>query len=1197
MNQINRMSGWQSFTSAGRCHQRGSCSLSRYEQRSFSAPVHLLAESILAPLRFVRGFRLAALSLLLLTPSVVANDALFSGFKSPPDSARVQTWWHWMNGHINQDEALNDLRWLKEIGIGGVQVFEAGLGPPAPDSCRIEFGSTPWRAALRASAAEARDLGMNFAITTSPGWSATGGPWVAPQDAMQKLVWSELRVQGGKTVNVQLPSPPSVPGPYQDIPVGYGPGHVDEEGISSADGKQKADYYRDIAVLAVADRSAKLPNFSLTSSQPLVAAQSLTDGKFWPAQQLAADSSGTAWIAMHFEEVVQLSSITIGNPDARGFGTPQPPRIHVEYSMDGELYHPLVELHATKSPVRSGTFSATPLKHIRVVFSADPQPGFMEQLHYVDGANRLPFATRHTHYAVSEISLYTEPRVHAHSEKAGFAAAPDYYRLDTQSSVSAPAARSVLDLTAALQADGALVWEAPAGEWRLIRIGAALTGQENGPAPENATGLEVDKLSAEKVTDYLDAYLKNYSSPSGRLFAGINGLLSDSIESGAQNWTPGLLQKFVEVYGYDPTPYLPVLTGLVIGSAKASDQFLWDYRALLAQLVTDEHYAAVANVAKQHGLTYYAEALEDHRPQLGNDLDMRSGADIPMAAFWFYPEGAEPKPTYLMDVKGAASVANLNGSKIVAAEALTTFGHPWAVGPKELKRVADRAFAQGVNRLIMHSSVHQSDGLNQTPGRSMMPLLGHYFNRNVGWAEMAKPWLDYLRRSQFLLQQGTAQAQIAYFIGEEAPVTGLYGDSLPSDIPQGYSYDFVSAQGLNQLLVQGKHLVNRSGNRYQLLHLGGASERMTLRTIRVLTKLAKQGVTIAGVLPKESPSLADDAQAWLKARSELAAQENVLQTKLSAGLERLSIAPQWRFKALSPATATEHQSDKKKIGSITAQNDSLAHGVRVLKRSSETADIFFVVNTTDKALQGELELDSQGIPQWWNAVSASRHSMTDWRSAAERSIIPLSLQPYEAGFLVLHKDQSVADQSGETNSCASLPLNLPQDGSQRRVLDNEWTLSFSASGSEMPLLTQTELTSLHKHADHRVRHFSGTTVYKTDFDYPALDDPALSKSATAAPLCLRVGNVGDIAAVKLNSEVAGHLWSAPYELDISSLVREGSNTLEIRVANYWANALIGMAAEGSARAGFPGGVYQATAPLRPAGLIGPVELLRRADSP
>ena len=354
-------------------------------------------------------------------------------------------------------------------------------------------------------------------------------------------------------------------------------------------------------------------------------------------------------------------------------------------------------------------------------------------------------------FTVSELALFADARVHAAECKAGFGILQDYFAVnggpDAHAAVDPD---GVIDVTALVDADGVLRWDPPAGSWRILRFGASLTGSTNGPAPAEATGLEVDKLDGVAVRRHLDAYLA-IATPAGAL----HGLLSDSIESGPQNWTPRLREEFADRRGYDLLPWLPAVVGLVVRDAPATDRFLFDLRRTIADLVAEQYYGTLRDEAHRRGLTYYAEALEDHRPQLGDDLAMRAAADVPMGAMWLFDPGTgSPAPTYVADLKGASSVAHLYGKRWTGAESMTAFHRPWSYSPRHLKHVADLELALGVTRFCIHTSPHQPVG-TPPPGIGLAPFLGQAFVRSEPWAELAGPWIDYLARCSAVLNAGT----------------------------------------------------------------------------------------------------------------------------------------------------------------------------------------------------------------------------------------------------------------------------------------------------------------------------------------------------------------------------------------------------------------------------------------------------------
>ena len=1077
------------------------------------------------------------------TPSSRTDD-MAEGFRNPPNAARPYVWWHWMNGNVTAEGARLDLEWMKRAGIGGAHVFEGNLVTPQIVAKRIVWMSPEWKLALRESSATAKRLDMDLGIATSPGWSITGAPFVAPEDAMKKFVWSEFRLEGGRHYWVQLPQPPSIAGPFQDV-----------------DGGTKiAPFYRDTAVLAVPNNGEGVPApVKTTSSAGTLDAKLLQDGKFGPSLSLPFDANHPkAWILQDFGRPVTMRSAIIGLPGGRGFGAAPSPTATLEASDDGNDFRAVTILPPGTSQSRSAAFQPVTARYFRLGLTADPErsqdgpPGIVPL-----SLSPPPPAA----FAISEFQLCREGRVSRAEEKAGFAAAADYYAIATPASdvnAAAPVrAGQVIDVTSHMAADGTLDWAAPPGRWTVLRLGYSLTGHQNGPAPAEATGLEVDKLDAGAVRRYAVTYLDKYRDalPVGQ---SPSALLSDSIEAGAQNWTPNLVAEFHKLRGYDPTPWLPVLTGLVIDSVSRSDKFLWDFRQTISELLARNHYGTLAAVAKEHGLTYYAEALEDHRPQLGDDLTMRSPADVPMGAMWTIPDGGKPRATFIADLQGAASVAHVYGKPLVAAESFTAFGSPWGFAPQDLKATADAEFALGVNRIMIHTSPHQPL-TDAKPGMSLAPLLGQYFSRNETWEAMARGWTDYLARSSYLLQQGKPSADIAYFAGEEAPITGLYGDD-PVVVPAGHGFDFISADALRDAVSVATDgtIVTTGGARYALIMLGGSSRMMTLRTVTRLRDLARAGATIAGPAPEASPSLADDPVAFRAIVDELwgrnASRSVHVFADVGTALDARSQPRDWQIDGIDDSA------------------------VAVLKRQLDDGALWFVSNRSGARITGALSLRIAGYAsEFWSADSGDIRPST-YHVVNGRTVVPIDLAKDAAVFVVMRHRSAVPSRtiaSGRTHAVAEL--------------EGGWRVSFPAQG-DMAAFQKVGPLGSWSGAGKPTRYFSGTGTYTHDI---------LVKrdwKAKGRRLFLKLGDVREIAEVRVNGRTAGVAWKPPFTVEVTDALKTGRNRIEIAVANLWVNRLIGDAQPGASKVTVTNGPsYTSDAHVKSSGLLGPVTLVAEDD--
>jgi len=1097
---------------------------------------------------------------------------LIEGFANPPSSARPRVWWHWMNGNITEEGLTRDLEWMHRIGIGGVQTFDINLTTPQIVDHRLSYMSEPWQRAFLSAVRTARKLGIEFTIASSPGWSETGGPWVQPPDAMKKLVWSQVTVRGGERFAGTLPAPPSTTGPYQDVR------SVDFMSALTGDPPHETpDYYRDIAVLAypLTEPDIPIPSAITAGGAPLNAG-ALMDGRYGDAQPLpqAANKAPAPPIEIQYDAPQTIRSATIYFHNVVGpLGAPvleaRLEALDAEGMWQPVATAPLTFLPTTISfaPVSARSFRltlarTTPDPGPMAWISATPMPG-------INFAPMLPLLTLGAARgapAVAEISLSSQPRVNHAQERAGFMLPNDYYGLaqGPQGDPGIPAA-SVVDLTSRMKADGSLDWTAPAGTWRIVRLGYSLTGVTNHPATVEATGLEVDKYDGAAVRRYIDHYLDTFKHIAGDNLIGhrgIRGLVTDSTEVGPSNWTPDLVARFRSLRGYDPTPWLPALTGALVGSREKTEQFLYDFRLTLSELHTSEHYRVIAQAAHENGLIVFGEALEAGRPTLGDDLDMRRFTDRPMAAMWTYGQAPQSAPPIIpvADLRGAASVAHLYGQSAVAAESMTSIVDPWAYAPAGLRRVIDFEFANGINLPVIHDSAHQPVDDKQ-PGLAL-GFFGQFFNRHESWAELARPWIDYIARNAYLLQQGRNVADVAYFYGEEAPLTALAAAGNLRNLPVNHTYDFVNKTALlNALAVHDGKLESPAGASYDVLYLGGSSSRMTLSVLQRIADLARSGATIVGAAPSASPSLLDDRQAfdvlvrtlWSGRPVTQVGQGRVIaDTNADAALAQLSVTPDFAYSG--------------------AQADGQIFYVhRALRRG----DIYFLDNRRPRAENVEARFRVSGLtPELWRADSGVREPVS-YRMEGDVTVVPLHFDAEESFFIVF------AQRTSRKN------LEIPaRELTQVATVDGPWDVRFQPGRGAPDSIRLDALQSLAENTAPGVKYFSGEATYTTTFSLPG-------RVAPGKNIVLDLGRVGDIAEVRVNGKVVGTAWHAPFRVDMTRAAKPGVNRLDVRVADRWVNRLIGDAQPGAQRVAYTTfSPYLPNAPLLPSGLLGPVTVLR-----
>jgi hypothetical protein len=1088
-------------------------------------------------------------------------------FRDPPASARPRVWWHWMNGNVTKDGIAKDLAWMKRVGIGGLQSFDAGLATPQIVKDRLIFMHPAWKDAFRFAASEAERLGLEMAIASSPGWSETGGPWVTPQDGMKKVVWVETDVAGGKPVAGRLAAPPSVSGPFQSLA-------KPSLGAALTGDKEPATptFYRDIAVLAYPAAPTSPPPVPVVRSDSgkTLNGAALADGDLQTTLELNRPASGRISLIFDYGQSQTMRSANMFAPGAAGLFSRSNYATSLEASDDGRIWRRVADLGLASVPTTTA-FAPVTARQFRVTFTHRPSggnPALQVKTPGVDPAGLAAFGgvgggEEPSSLRIGELRLSSEDRIDHFEAKAGFDVERDYFELSRDISVGAGVAPArVVDLTPLLRSDGTLNWTPPAGHWRLLRIGYSLVGTTNHPASPEATGLEVDKFDGSAVRRYLGHYLDLYRNAAGAALFGKRGvrtILTDSIEVGAANWTPRMVAQFKRLRGYDPTPWLPALTGAIIGSRADSDKFLYDYRRTLADLIASEHYGTIAKVAHENGLKVYGEALEGGRPSLGDDMSMRRYADIPMAAMWTHSREEGPSSAHMADIKGAASVAHIYGQNIVAAEALTSSLAYWDHAPAYLKRIIDLAFVTGINRPVIHTSVHQPVD-DKVPGLSLS-IFGQFFNRHESWAELARPWVDYIARNSLMLQQGRNVADVGYFYGEEAPLTGLYRDKNVADAPRVYGYDFVNAETLHGALAnEGGDLVTPGGARYRALFLGGSSRMMTLATLRKLAALVQGGATLVGMKPAADPSRLSDAgeyavlaaRLWTGEESTRVGKGMVIASDdVESALVRVGLRPDFRF---------------------TGAKDGAS--IPFLHRSLVDGESYFLVNQQDRAETIEAHFRVTGkAPELWHAETGATEAVS-YRIENGETIVPLTLAADESVHVVFRK--------AATRSALSIKKLEPTELAR---IEGQWKVAFQAGRGAPAMTTMAKLAPLNDNAEPGIRYFSGIATYSNTLSSPHGWRPG-------QPLWLDLGEAREVAEVMINGKPVGYAWHAPYRVEIGSAMRRGSNAIEIRVANLWVNRLIGDAQPGARKITWTAlPTYKPDAPLRRSGLIGPVRLL------
>ena len=1026
---------------------------------------------------FIAAFALMQTVLPLAAREPAQSDVV-SLFREPEKAARPLVWWHWMDGEVSPEGIRKDLEWMDAMGIAGFHQFDAGgVNMPKAAPFKRPYLSDSWKEAFRYAISLADSLGMEVTVASAPGWSSTGGPWVSPEDAMKKLEWQSIDVDGG-SISVKLPELGKVTGPYKDIPV-------------RNESRAAASYGYDVAAVAVRLASSDIP---MANSGAVISRD-------------AGKSITVAYPKKTTVRAFTLQSVPTGIRPREG--DPSGPN-EIQYSRDGKKWSTITRIPKSPQDFTTMNIPATTARYFRV-----------------------------TGKQIIDLQLFTVCKVEHAEEKAGFANCYDFDRYATPDC----AGTETVDLSGKILPDGTLKCELPKGRWRIYRFGASLTGKMNHPASPNATGLEVDKLDRDAWRRYFDAYIEMYRDAAGGMLGerGISNILVDSYEAGPATWTPSLPAEFKARRGYDLLPWLPVLAGEIVGSGKASERFLHDWRKTIGELFT-ENYQRINAIIKGHGMKgSYIESHETGRAFTGDGMEAKKCATVPMSAIWMTdsPSGSM-LASAVSDIRESASVAHIYGQNIAAAESFTVNGddkRAYTYYPGNIKRIADIALASGLNRFIIHDSASQPSD-DYLPGLGLFRY-GQWFHRNETWAPYAKVWTDYLARSCQMLQLGRNVADILVFYGEDTNATAEYGgermDYLPR-IPAGYNYDYASPDVILKMVKpDGGSLVTAGGQRYRVLVLGGKSrdymsEEMSAR----IESLRSQGVPVC--------------------------YENELEGCLASN----GIAPDLTVTGSRNRYLYDGVIPRNKRG-----HDAGLDGIQFVHREIPGGHIYWICNFGGTEWEGDLKFRESGkYAALFNAEDGSAVRLP-------RSTGKLALKSGDTVFVLLSDE----------------PLALPEAAPEYRqremlTVDRWWDVEFHQKGGESAAETFSTLNDWTTNSDPVVKYFSGTANYKSTF---TVSQGALKGLKQAR---IDLGTVNVMAELIVNGHNAGVLWRAPYRsADLLPWLKEGENSIEVNVTNLWVNRMIGDRQRGAKPVTRVRRFYSAGDSLQPSGLLGPVKLI------
>ena len=699
-----------------------------------------------------------------------------------------------------------------------------------------------------------------------------------------------------------------------------------------------------------------------------------------------------------------------------------------------------------------------------------------------------------------------------------------------------PAISDIVDLTGKCKG-GELEWTPPEGTWRVVRFVCTNNGQELIASSPNSKGLFIDFLEPEATRFHFEYIIKKLGLIKGKNpGTALKTLDDDSMElhEGIQ-WTTKFREKFQEYNGYDPISWLPVLLGWTIKDSIESQRFQYDFNKTVSDLLIDSHYKTGNEVCAEYGLQRVAEAGGPGPPFWYtcpvDALKALGNVGIPRGEFWL----GNPRNLFL--VKEIASAAHIYGKKYVDAESWTTWRR-WRDGPFALKKLVDRAFCEGLNRVTYH-------GFANSPLEFGYPGRGYHagldMNPRITWWSKARPFMDYLARCCFLLQQGKYVADVAFYYGDQAPNFWPLYHNVPDKpllegVDAGYEYDVVNSDVIvNRMSVKDGRITLSDGMSYRLLMLQD-QRSYPLEVLLKLEKLVASGATIIGPKPMDLPGRQENESLIVKFRE--------VADKMWGDINGTTIKSNHYGKGriIWGYTPNELFAKESVYPDFTCNIPEIARKLDFIHRKTGESDVYFVRNKTMDPVNAECIFRVKNrIPQIWDQGDGSITDQFVYKTANGRTTLPVNLPPGGAIFVVF----TDRIDTGFQKRCSVKDLAEPF------TVKGEWTVKFDPKWGAPEEIKIPELISWTDHANNGVKYFSGTGTYLKTIDVSAdwLEPGHL--------VSIDLGEVRELAEVFVNGQSAGVLWKPPFRADITSFLKPGKNALKIEVVNLWINRLTG----------------------------------------
>lgn len=691
-----------------------------------------------------------------------------------------------------------------------------------------------------------------------------------------------------------------------------------------------------------------------------------------------------------------------------------------------------------------------------------------------------------------------------------------------------------------VDASGHLNWKAGNGDWELYATFLGKTKQKVKRAAPGGAGFTLDHFSATALKQYLAPYDHAF----GAQTLGIRAFYNDSYEVYGADWSPLLFNTFQQKRGYDLRLYMrDFLSG---DSSDMTARIKSDYRETLAEMLLENFTKPWTGWAhKHHGIT-----KNQAHGSPGNLLDLYAAVDIPEAET--FGSSAFPIPGLRRDsadirnvdpdpimLKFASSAAHITGKNLVSCETFTWLTEHFKTSWAQCKPEVEQAFLAGINHVFYH-------GTTYSPKDATWP--GWLFYASVNFVPNNSLWPhlsglnSYITNVQSVLQEGNADNELLIYW----PVYDAWNNPKGKDMPlkvhdidewlhptpfyknavglekEGYSFDFVSDHLLKDMHIDGESWKTDAKTLSYKVLLVPQTAKIPIETLQEFIRLAKEGATIIfQSLPVDVPGFYN-----LKNR-------RVAFTNLLAEIREIASAKnQQAGKIIIQDDFLKSLQQENIYGEPLIKSD-----LKFIRRKSGAATYYYLVNHTDKKVDKFIQLLTASTNFYIMNPLSKETGKAATKMQDGKSYVRIQLDPGEAWIIKAVEQQ--ANQVAKWDYMDQTANSIPLKG--------RWEVAFKEGGPQLPKArTITTLQPWTTFADSAAASFSGTAVYTLSFDLPAID---------AKEVLLQLDKVYESAKVKINGQDAGLVWSIPYRLKVKNLLKKGTNTIEIEVANLMANRI------------------------------------------